>query len=348
MIKVENQKVELSILKNGKEIKKYDFKNTLTDVYLDLIIRTQLPTSIGYPLFASVLPSEQILNIFRYAVFMFNDTKPAITTETRLLNEDGINNALLAQKSYISYTDKGRIIKTIYEYQPKQGLTTWNPDNPGEKLQYICFSDELGMQTVPNPTVNFLFSFIDVSNLDIYEADGIAFNVSRYDYIESDEVQITANYNMPHLPRIDNTFLTWRLDTITTCYGINGVGDIQPYSVNDLTFERLSAGVVEISGFNNFSYYDTILYPDDVDAEASLIYTQATIYPSATTYSVATGALYPDDDLFPDNRSKVMSVRFKYISGVSYVETYVNIEDLDVTYDDKELTIKMKCERGAY
>lgn len=330
MIKVENQKIELSIFKNGKEIKKYDFKNTLTDAFLDLIVLRQLPDEIAEPIFDDVYTVsnyKNVINCFRYATFIFNNTKPLITVENSSLGGITDNNVayITFKLSDISYTDNGIIVKSLYDARIKNYnfvTTGWHPAK-GKKLQYICFSNSAPPQFGAATHTEILTSFVDVSDLDIYESDSLAFSTSRYDYIESNEIQITANDLKPHLPRVDNMLLTWKLDTITTCYSANGVGDMKSYSVADLTFTRLSAGVVEVSGFDNYKIESNVLLCSE-------------------------DTICGEDTIITQPAEKIMSVKFKYTDGTSFVETYVNIEDLDVSYSDTEFKIKMKCERGAY
>lgn len=55
------------------------------------------------------------------------------------------------------------------------------------------------------------------------------------------------------------------------------------------------------------------------------------------------------DTLYPTNPEKIKSVKFKYLlDDNTYMYTYINIENLDITYNDTEFKIKLICERGDY
>ena len=106
-----------------------------------------------------------------------------------------------------------------------------------------------------------------------------------------------------------------RLKQIVVWYG----DFTNTYNAENLTYTRGTTGIVEISGLDNF-YIST-------DG----------LFPSTTLYQSTT--------LYPQIKGKPTKVEFVYV-GQPDVSVFVDMKDLDATYNDKEMTIKIKCERG--
>ena len=299
MIKVKNEKIELSIYKNNKLIKNVNFKNSLTDQYLDMIIYYMLPQTIGDVLFPNIVKDGNTTSPFYYGAFDFTLPKQTINTSSTTAN---YTEKIFRQDSNVKYLNNGKEIISTYSIQ------SFSND---ALLNYVLFFSQ--------KNTNYrLSSFIDVSSLEIYGTDNIQMTIKRYDKITSNEIPIEElSLSYDFLPRIEtNLFVIKYITKICLYYGENASGYFDEYSIYDLSFSKISAGVVEVTGFNNF-YIGTYDYPQED---------------------------YPQND-YPQEQGKVKSVKFTYSNGT---ETYVNIEDLDITYNNTELKIRLKCERGAY
>jgi hypothetical protein len=166
---------------------------------------------------------------------------------------------------------------------------------------------------------NYLLAFIDLSLLGLVYDSTLTYGITRVDEIVSNEISTSGDY----LPFSSGAEYTGKLNKIKVYYELNGTGNDEEYNVSDLTFTQVSTGIVEITGFTNFYISSTALYP-------------------STT-------LYPSDTLYPIQLGQVKSVAFEYImNDLSLRTTYLNMELLDITYQDTTFTIKLKCERGEY
>jgi len=99
--------------------------------------------------------------------------------------------------------------------------------------------------------------------------------------------------------------------------------------------------------------YFTITAFDDLTNRLTLTSTKYSLTATAITdiyYSE------PSNSLYPTEVGQVKSVVFEYLltdesvspATTRLLETYINKEDLDVSYNDTEFKIKTKCERGDY
>jgi len=303
MIKVKNEKVEI-INKN----KKITLHNRVTDLYLDYIMWQMLPTSIGdamYPDFAG--QSDSTFAPFSYSYLEFVTTQTIADTDTTM-NYDVKSSGLTTADISYSIGDMNKTILYNYDFT-LTGITD------GNKFTGVGFGRDADTES------DYLLSFIDLDKCGIKKYDGIGYIINRYDEIYSVQTPMN-NADGSYLPTyVNSTMEHGRLNAISLCYGANGTGSTYRYYYKDLTFTRLSAGIVEVEGFPNF-------------------YIGTTDYPQTD---------YPQTD-YPLQEGKVMSVIFEYILDISgaTVKTYVNIDDLDTTYNDTELKIKLKVERGEY
>ena len=304
MIKVRNEKIELSIYKNDKLEKKYTFKNSLTNLFISSIMYYQTPTSIRTSLFPTLSP---ITNPFDSVYFDFTIPKQSISISTETVN------IVYNDLSFYSY---GNIDKK-YGSKEKQISTPYlrKTFSTTDKLQYLFFGNaSYGATTMK------LSSFIDVSSLNIYPDEDTTFLITRYDEIESNEIGISTLGSLSdYLPRIEadifllNTPYIYQIDL---CYEANGQNMSSEYTYSDLNWSLIDSETIELTGFDDF-YKGIFDYPQND---------------------------YPQDD-YPQDGRGIKSVKFTYSNAT---QTYVNIEDLDITYNNKEIKIRLKCERGAY
>lgn len=318
MIRVKNEKIELSIYKNGKFEKSYTFKNSLTNLFLKSIMYHQIPTSMASDLYPTLDAID--FNHFGFVYFDFTEPKQNITVDTETVNISGFENSqiiLYNTNPKIIYSEKGKKITTEYSSKTLSSI---------DKLQYLFFASG-GTTTVK------LTSFVDVSGLNIYPDENTVFKVTRYDEIESNEkgiLELNSNNN-DYLPRIENStfenlIYSPKIYGITFCYQENGIEDAFNYSwrASRWSYELIDDYTIEFTGFYDF-YIGTCDYPQED---------------------------YPQED-YPQDCRQIKSIRFLYEytkpgNDTIYIESYVNIEDLDVTYNNTEFKIRLKCERGVY
>ena len=300
MFKVENERIELVLSKNGKEVKKITFRNTLTDQYLDMVLYYMLPQSIADTLFPDLIIDVSTGSPFETAAFDFGTPKQSLNTSS-------------TTATYTEINSRDGLGKVVYFNKGKEIISTYNiyTFNNEELLKYILFFSVKG-------TEYRLTSFIDVSSFGIYGGKDYQITFNRFDKITSNEVSIQdLSVSYDFLPLLEsNSFTKRTINKITLCYGGGGSGYQDEYLMSELSFSKISAGVVEITGFTNF-YIGAYDYPQED---------------------------YPQDD-YPQEAGKVTSVKFTYSNGT---QTYVSMKDLDIAYNNKEIKIRLKCERGSY
>lgn len=166
---------------------------------------------------------------------------------------------------------------------------------------------------------DYLFAYLDLTTLNLRVQNDIGIGFVRVDEIESNAVG-----NIDYLP-----FTAPGEPNEGELIGIDLYRDPEAqnlydsYILSNLTKTITGVGEVEITGFNPFVINESGLFPSD------------TLFPSAT--------------LYPQNIGKVQSVNFIYrLTDNNIVSAYVNIKDLGIEYDNTEIKIKIKCERGDY
>jgi hypothetical protein len=198
----------------------------------------------------------------------------------------------------------------------------------------------LGFGRVAGPVPNYLLSYLDVRELDFVAPLTDRVFLSRTDEVSTNETAkelwidgVLQNYvDYRYLPTSDEENLrTTELRKIYLCGEVDGNEVCGAFDIYDLAITKTAPGVLEFSGFPNYYIEDDVLYPAD--------------------------DLYPDDDIYPTQPyTAVRSVKFEY-EGLLYngtyptgqpykVVTYVNIPELDFTYNDGEFKILWKCDRG--
>lgn len=309
MFKIENKKTVFEIQKKGKTVKTITLKNRLTDLYLDYVLYKMLPSSIGNTLFTEFAsPSDLTATFMSYGYLEFTNTQ-TIDDDDTTMNYDYQSYTLFSSDMDGTIGENNKTLTTTYIF---------NLSGTANDLLYtgIGFGRDALVET------DYLFSFIDLSSLGIYSNTDVGVLVTRYDEITSNATTTSGNY----LP-MDGTGINFggTLQKIYICYGLNGTGTRYEYDINDLTLVRGTAGIIDITGFDNY-------------------YNGDGLFPSTT--------LYPATDLYPEEFGEFKSVVFEYdITGgatTTQQEVYVNKEDLDVSYNDTQVKIKLKCERGDY
>jgi hypothetical protein len=312
MIRVRNDKVKLQAFKDGKLIKEVTLHNRLTDLYLDYTIYKMIGATLGdalYPECVSV--SDLVYFPFSYSYLRWNATQE-ITDASTTMDYDVISLALANVDMEMITTQTSKIITTNYIFD----LSTM-------EIGTQTFLD-IGFGRHPDETA-YLFSYISLVDGDIQRATGYSYGWTRYDEITSNEILIDTTANANYLPITTGIEDFGILTKISLCFGLNGTGGTYDYNMSDLTLTRGTAGILEVTGFDNFHIENDILYPST--------------------------SLYPSESLYPtQDASQFQSVKFTYLMSneVDTQTTYINKTDLDVSYEDTEIKIKLKCERGNY
>lgn len=304
-----NKKIEIAVYKNENLKKRYTIKNNLTDAFLKNIMFRQLPTTVANDLYPSLVTYNG--NPFQRGYMDFTDPKLSITKQTEVVDII-YNDTFTNPDATITYSNKGKTIRTVYQLVSNFGTSP----NTTDKLQYLFF----GIAPSFGASTMFLTSFVDVSGLNIVFGEETKIFLERTDEIESNETGLLdLNFSNDYLPiRQTSTFIpptmsnTARIDKIALHYSQNGNGVFDLYDYTDLTWELRDNFTVDITGFADFFEGDGLFPEDD---------------------------LFPGDDVFPEQPGKIESVRFIYNTGV---ETFVNIKDLDVSYNDRTIKIKMQ------
>lgn len=164
---------------------------------------------------------------------------------------------------------------------------------------------------------DYLLAFLNLTNANIDIVSGVDYRYVRVDEIITNE-KLVSGTTADYLAGYRND----KLYSIKFASNLNGQGEYSTeYLVGDLTFNYVSAGKVSVSGFENYFVNDSMYPRED---------------------------LFPDTDIYPLQFEKYRSVIFTYDGSQSgeRIETYINLEDLDVSYDGTTIGINLICERG--
>lgn len=316
MIKIGNEYVQ--IMQSNKII--YKGKNRLTDYFLDYVMWLILPTNIGNTIYSGYdfANTEDLDAIpFPRGYLKFTDTQTINDTDTTM-DYDIKSESLWISDIITEIGNKN--IKTISTYF-------------GFDISSIASGNEftgIGFGRDDSYDSDYLFSFVDISLAQISKVDGMDYFFQREDYIQSNETPINGDASF--LPvfspgyrdiETETGYDHGKLNKIALCTEENGEGIIEWKNLNNLVFTRLSAGIIEISGFKNYNIGTFQDYPQED---------------------------YPQED-YPQSNTKIKSVRFRYSiteETKPEIDTYLNLIDLDYSYDNKEFKIKLKVERGDY
>lgn len=320
MISYKNVKHELHYKDKYGRKRVHTLQNRLQDNCLDYAIYSMLGITLGNSVFSQFTETgtfrESAIGMIMQNMFIKTNTTQTIVDSDMTMDFDYrslpyvVDGGLTGTLATETVGTGGKSLLVNYAY------TFSIPD--GDQLTGIGF----GKIDAADPAygtalgyTNYLMSFIDLSAANI-ESDGLYLQYVRVDEITTNETVMNGD-NAHHIPGIYNG----ELQSITTCYDENGTNDDTTYLVGDLTFTKTDVGVVEVTGFDNF-----------VSAEA--------LYPAEN--------LYPAEDLYPsDYIAHIKSVRFEYLTKYNgIIETYINMKDLDVAYNNTEFKINLKCERG--
>lgn len=313
MFSVKNKKIILTVKnKNGKVIKEYELKNRLLNNYLDYVIYKTLPYEIGNSLFTDIPKNSDNIILMENAYLKFDDTQ-VITDESVTMDYDIVSSSILVGETTMTTSNTTKTLTTDY-YLNISSI----PDNS------LFTGIGFGRLFALDPT-NYLFSFVDISSAGIRKTSDTFFYITRYDEMTTNLIGDSADYLPLNTFGNDGGTEAYELSKISTCYNLNGLNIAYDYDISGLTFNYVNNGEVDITGFRNFKNN-----------------TSPTLYPSIT--------LYPSNSLFPSLFGQIKSVLFHYknINTDEIITSYVNKQDLDISYDNTEFKIKIKCERGAY
>lgn len=291
------------------EISNFKGKNRLLNNYLDWIIYSMLPKTIADVLF----PKFAAFGIQNYAMeqaYVSITTQTILDTATTMTYEtDVFSNTLTTDETL---TTDGKVVTVSY---PNVVLTN---NDPFEGLGF----GRAEYSSVPAPLVDdYLLAFIDVSATQLEYDDTKDYAITRIDEITTDEKIVSGDFS--YLPGK----LLGRLISIAMCYSDDGTDPVKEYLMSALTFAVAGVGNVSVTGFDDFFYETDVIYP------------KTTLYPSTT--------LYPTQPT-----AQIKSVRFTYdvydVLGGDYrqCKTYIEIKDLDVSYNGTDMSINLVCERG--
>lgn len=343
MISYKNVKHEIRYKdKNGRK-KVHTLHNRLQDNCLDYAIYSMLGITLGNSIFSQFTETgafrEEAIGMIMQNMYIKTNTTQTISDSNTTMDYD------YSSLPYI-FAGEGSVGTEVIGTGGKSLQVTYAntviiPD--GDQLTGIGFGKVDIADTTYGAALgytNYLMSFIDLSAANI-ESDGTGFQYVRVDEITTNEIVMNGS-NAYHIPAITSG----ELQSITVCKEEDGTDDVKTYVTGDLTFTKITAGEVEVTGFDVYS----------IPGGADLV-PLTTLYPANDLLpNSAEGNLVPDDILYPGidllpnvgtgAGEKPRSVRFEYSTDYGTVETYLKIKDLDASFNNKEFKIKLKCQRG--
>ncbi len=303
MFKIENKSISLASVKT---------RNRLLDNYLDWIIYSILPTTIGNTLFPkfieyglAYLPMER--------AYLHFDTPQVITDTSTIMTYLEKSDALAISDITETIGDKSKLLSINYPFD-------LSLVGAGHSFEGLGFGREDDSDVIDPKVEDFLLAYVDLGVTGLSTVAGYGYGVIRVDQITTNETSISGGYD--YLPGLRYG----QLVSISMCFDSDGADPSKEYLMEDLTCSYVSAGNVSVTGFDDFYIEDSVLYP------------KTTLYPSTTLYPTQIG-------------EKVKSVKFKYAKiddPLILYETYINIEDLGIAYDETTISINLVCERGSY
>jgi hypothetical protein len=383
MIKVKNDRVVLTLSKKGKVIKKLDFTNRLTDLYLDYVLSKHI--GVDY-----VTDDDNVEVFFSYAYLKFDDTQ-TITDASTTMDYDVKSEALTPNDITIKVGESNKKMTIDYAFDLSSIPS-------GSTFTGIGFGRDDSANT------DYLLSFIDLSGTGLETVDDVSIGVSRIDEISSNEITTTGEYLPFYATASDNY---GELKSISLVYE----GDYKStYLLSDLDLDRISAGYLRITNIPN--YQDTTgLYPSDslypagewvtagtgadfgfaigqvyeeflysigseagwydtleagnwvrgtndgkyhyfylIEDELDQYFTASSfaIYPTITVAGFFKDAEKLVSPVLPTNEGPPLKMEFYYEGiGTTYT-TYIPIQDLDIGFNDTSMYLNIKIERGDY
>lgn len=321
-MKINNEKIVMKIFnKDGKLLKEKTFQNRILDYGLDWLTYRYLPASVRdviYPEEEYRFLIDYYAPTFPFAFIKLNDTQ-IITDGSTQMDYDLQSDILIPEQLILDATStniKTLVTNYVFNFETFEELEG--------QIMGIGFGLEFADETLP-----YLCAFVDLELAEVFKEqyDGSFYMFSRYDRAESNEISTESTF----LPlRAISSDERAEISKITLCTMCDGAGDRFEYLPSDLTWTRLSAGIIEVTGFDNF------LVGGD-----GLIIGETTIIGENTIIQ---------------QRGQIMSVEFEYLltddstetPQTRYMTTYVNKEELDISYNDTEFKLKLKVERGDY
>jgi hypothetical protein len=244
MIKVKNDRVVLTLSKKGKVIKKLDFTNRLTDLYLDYVLSKH--TGISY-----VTDNDGVEVYFSYAYLKF-DTTQTITDTSTTMDYDVKSEALFTSDINITVGENSKTMVIDYAFD-------LSSIPAGSVFTGIGFGRDESVNT------DYLLSFIDLSTIGLETMDGVSIGVSRIDEITSNEISTTGAYLPFYAEATDNygELSKVRIEFEDLSY--------RDYAVDDLTFTRVYAGQVEVTGFDDYYVGDGLFPIQETTTESDTV-----------------------------------------------------------------------------
>ena len=176
----------------------------------------------------------------------------------------------------------------------------------------------------PFGTDNYLMAYLDLEEFNIQVFEGWLLQVVRDDLYEN-RWDIIDDVTCAHL-----RFHGVEIDTISFATDEDGNEILTTYNIEDLTLTRISAGRLEMSGFDPFLANPT-----------------PALFPSSTTY--------PSNETYPsDKEIQYKSCIFEMIPKTSVSTQFdpftakIIIRDLDLSFFEGTTTIDYTYERGEY
>ena len=319
-MKVNNEKILVQAFdKNGKVKNEFVVKNRITDLGLDALMYRMLPASVRDVIYPPATYG------FDIEIIQWNNTAYLAIDTTQTITDGSTSMTYTAESEGLT-TDTVTLNELSTNSEELISSFIFNPliDWAEGIITGIGFGTEDLAGTIP-----YLYAYVDLSlaNITTSFEDTSFYAFTRYDRAESNETSTEATY----LPlRALSSDERAEISKITLCTMCDGGGDRFTYAVGDLTWTRLSAGIIEVTGFDNFLVGDVDLFPAE--------------------------DLYPSDTLYPEQYGQIMSVEFQYLltddstetPQTRYLTTTVNKEELDMSYNDTEFKLKLKIERGDY
>lgn len=305
-MKICNEQVKIQQFNNGKLKKQVILKNMITDLGLDALLYKILPSSLKNTIYPDNFGSFKLW--MNYAYIKFVDTQVITEASTTMEYENETDESGSYQ---LTSSNNSKILKRSFGF-PIQSGGFGNGLLTGIGFGRSHFSDD------------FLYAFLDLSHAEITtnQFSQNQFVFTRVDRIESNEIATDS----VHLPLYTPT--STEIAEISKITLITENDERYEYEVDDLTWTRESAGVVAITGFENYYCCNEGLFPSE--------------------------DLYPSETLYPSQDGRYTKVEFQYkvtnvyTDEIRYTTTYVTMQDLDASYNDTELKIKIKMERGDY
>ena len=368
MIRVKNERVIFTLKKDNKIIKSFDYTNRLTNLYLDYILGKHLNQ------YYYLRDEDPTIHPFSSCYLKFG-TPDTLDDTSTTMNYDVVSNDLLPEDVSIFVGQSGKKMITNYVfYGDFSGLKPTMigfGKSPFYNSNYLfSFIDlnvadftipsgtTLGITRVDEITTNeittngsFLPFKATSSNVEGYldkiyyeyeDNSREAYNPWNWTALDTVGEFIVVDSPIPSIAIINDPSFDFR-DKVR-------VGDkIQVVSsgVQEYEIESVSSNAIALTEFIpyqiitdlNTKQIQKIGVGEAIITTLNRFYKGDGLFPSNT--------LYPSDTLYPEARGQVKRVYFEYkLDNGTTQTTYIPIQMLDITYNNEEVLLKVKIERG--